>query len=401
MFTSVDSYCTTRDVVVRERVVRLAPRRTGPARGVPVRVPSAEHSPTPSRRRGFGRRRHASMHVFRERSTRRGLATVYARGGRRDPSRARFRFRFSSRLLSRRRYLSASSAAMIALRGRPFFPNKPCCRPVQMVSRLAGGGGDGVGVDPVGDHLGVREALRMASFAALNSCPPPSQFCGATVARWMGEGRAGRLRERWDARDERDARRGGAVPAPGRARATRGCTDRRETRGARDDATARRSAARRGAAGTDRARVGAGGRAHMAVRDDERVVGGARGVPRPGGDGRGAARGGSDRRAAARECAARSASVSASERGRGGHRRARARRTCAFGARETPSGSRPRDAVATRPDPRKRTRESPDEPPKAANARKKLFFIGGHPSPIRSPNRRAERNARGFGFPQG
>ena len=148
----------------------------------------------------------------------------------------------------------------------------------------------------------------------------------------MGEGRAGRLRERWDARDERDARRGrggsrarsGAGDAGGsRIVARRAALGTTPPRGGR--------AARRGAAGTDRARVGAGGRAHMAVRDDERVVGGARGVPRPGDDGRGAARGGSDRRAAARERAPRGAQRERQRRrGRGGHRRARARRTCAF-----------------------------------------------------------------------
>ena len=160
------------------------------------------------------------------------------------------------------------------------------------------------------------------------------------------------------ARRARRATGQGRFPRPvGRGRRG-GCTDRRETRGARDDATARRE---RGTArgGRNGSRAGRGGRAraHMAVRDDERVVGGARGVPRPGGDGRGAARGGSDRRAAARECAPRGAQRERQRRrGRGGHRRARARRTCAFGARETPSGSRPRDAVATRPDPRKRTR---------------------------------------------
>ena len=148
----------------------------------------------------------------------------------------------------------------------------------------------------------------------------------------MGEGRAGRLRERRDARDARDARRG-----RGGSRARSGAGDaggaRIVARRAALGTTPPRggSAARRGAAGTDRARVGAGGRAHMAVRDDERVVGGARGVPRPGGDGRGAARGGSDRRAAARERAPRGAQRERQRRrGRGGHRRARARRTCAF-----------------------------------------------------------------------
>ena len=148
----------------------------------------------------------------------------------------------------------------------------------------------------------------------------------------MGEGRAGRFRERRDARDERDARRG-----RGGSRARSGAGDaggsRIVARRAALGTTPPRggSAVRRGAAGTDRARVGAGGRAHMAVRDDERVVGGARGVPRPGGDGRGAARGGSDRRAAARERAPRGAQRERQRRrGRGGHRRARARRTCAF-----------------------------------------------------------------------
>lgn len=203
------------------------------------------------------------------------------------------------------------------------------------------------------------KTLRMASFAALNSCPPPSQFCGATVARWMGEGRAGRFRERRDARDERDARRGrgGSRARPGAGRRG-GFADRRETRGARDDATARRErgTARGGGNGSRAGRGGRGARTWQYVTTNASSEAPA-GFPVPAATDearRAGARIGARRRASAHRA---ERNVSASEdavaaaigvRARGGRVRSRA------GNPEWFSSAR---CTATRPDPRKRTRE--------------------------------------------
>ena len=71
-----------------------------------------------------------------------------------------------------------------ACAGRPFLPNRPCWRPLQTTSSFF------VTVTVMGQEsmrCGTTSASactdRMAALAALNSCPPPSQFC---VARAEG-----------------------------------------------------------------------------------------------------------------------------------------------------------------------------------------------------------------------